>query len=54
MMVMEDLRNKENRSLYWAILIFICLAAGIVIIGYQFYSHYKEKFRLELKTSLPR
>ena len=42
---MEELRNKESRSLYWASSIFVCLAAGIVIIGYLFYSNYEQKYR---------
>ena len=49
---MEELRNKESRSLYWATSIFVCLAAGIVIIGYLFYNNYREKFRVGVENQL--
>ncbi|MGO8821464.1 MAG: cache domain-containing protein [Desulfomonilaceae bacterium] len=49
---MEDLHNKESRSLYWAILTFVCLVAGIVIIGYQFYRHYEINFRVGVENQL--
>ena len=49
---MENLRKKERRYLLAALLIFICLAVGIIAVAHLSYSHYEEKFRVGVENQL--
>ena len=51
-LTMETRDRIERRSPYILILIFISLAAGIIITGYFYYQHYKENYRLEVERRL--
>ncbi len=49
---MELLRNRDRRSLSAALLILTCFTAGLVTIGYLFYSNYENKVLGGVKNQL--
>jgi len=49
---MATLDSKKNRALYFFILIFIILAAGIVTTGYFQYRQYEQQYRSQVELQL--
>ena len=49
---MSQLNSNKNSTLYFLILIFIILAAGIITTGYLYYRNYEKHYRTQVEQQL--
>ena len=49
---MEAPKREQYRALYGLILIFACLAAGLIAAGYVYFQNYEKHYRAEVEHQL--